>query len=255
MSSDLDVLGGTDGNEVFTGDDTLVFNETTEDIAYTDDGTTVTEAGDEEFVDDAGDYYEWLDDGSDGSLAGTDEDVPTDELAEDYSLYVADWSDGWGSFGASLNSVSGILDTLQLGEGITASDLHLEADGNNLLISIEGQDGEILIGNFFAQNDLLSGDNPLHQIAFADGTVWDIDAIFGAISYPEISVPEEPEWGLIDPVCTFPFNLDDWLVGEELLYCEDYPEYYPCDRGNAALTVTSLEVVGSSGSTGELVLG
>lgn len=62
------------------------------------------------------------------------------------------------------------LNTLQLKEGISTSDITLQRDGANLLVGITGTQDQMLVENFLYLNNSANVWNPVQQIRFDDGT-------------------------------------------------------------------------------------
>lgn len=83
--------------------------------------------------------------------------------------YVFNLGDGQDHIDNNASDNPTATDTIQLGGGITASDLVLNRVANDLLINI-GITDSITVLNYFST---ASGDQKIDQIAFADNTVWD----------------------------------------------------------------------------------
>lgn len=75
------------------------------------------------------------------------------------------------------DATSAKIDTLSFKPGVTPSDVVLNTAGTALIINFAGTSDQITVREFFYQNTPTSKVNPLQQIKFADGTVWDIAAI------------------------------------------------------------------------------
>ncbi|MGO1000175.1 calcium-binding protein [Lysobacter sp. CA196] len=78
------------------------------------------------------------------------------------------------------------VDAVQLGEGIATSDVSLQRSFNDLHIGIVGTDDILQIVGYFADDPSSSDwDGRVEEIRFADGTVWDVQAVLAML-------PSEP---------------------------------------------------------------
>lgn len=90
--------------------------------------------------------------------------------------------DGQDSIDLSSGSSVAAINTLSFKAGVTTGDLIFRqvstSFGNSdLEISIAGGSDKITIRGFIANDDPAHAGNPIRQFRFADGTVWDLDAI------------------------------------------------------------------------------
>ena len=76
---------------------------------------------------------------------------------------------------SAFDTAFGKVDVIQLGNGVLARDLLLNRDGDALLLSIIGSTATLRVNSFF-YNDANDGYR-IEQIKFAEGTIWDINAI------------------------------------------------------------------------------
>ncbi|CAG2147354.1 hypothetical protein LMG19282_03139 [Cupriavidus campinensis] len=99
------------------------------------------------------------------------------------------------------DSTAGKVDTLKLGEGITADDVVLNYLDGNLILSLRDTADQIrVIGH---------GTSPLDRIVFADGTVWDAAGIRARMTGPTAGA-DTIVWGGGDDVV-------DGLAGNDVL--------------------------------------
>ncbi|MEN9657602.1 MAG: hypothetical protein RL571_1067 [Pseudomonadota bacterium] len=75
----------------------------------------------------------------------------------------------------SLDKTTGKLDVIQLGVGVLTSDVILKRDGTALVLSIKGTNDSVRVFGYFF-DDATYG-NQVEQIKFADGMIWDVDAV------------------------------------------------------------------------------
>ncbi|MDZ7855405.1 calcium-binding protein [Sphaerotilus sp.] len=80
--------------------------------------------------------------------------------------------DGQDTIEYTSDSTVGKLNTLQFGSGITTSAVRARRDGNTLELSIGGTEDRISIREFFSGDTPDNANNPIQQVTFADGTVW-----------------------------------------------------------------------------------
>ncbi len=74
------------------------------------------------------------------------------------------------------------LDTLQFKAGVSPDEIIATRDSSNLVLSIAGTTDKITIGSFFNNDDPRSAYNPVQQVRFANGTVWNITQILAVLS-------------------------------------------------------------------------
>lgn len=63
---------------------------------------------------------------------------------------------------------------IQIGAGVLASDIHVEQSGNNLLLSIQGTNDQLVVVNFFY---LFPLGHIYEKIVFSDNSFWDVDTV------------------------------------------------------------------------------
>ena len=69
----------------------------------------------------------------------------------------------------------GKLDVIQLGAGVLTTNVVLKREGDTLVLSINGSTDTLRVNSYFT-NDATYG-YQVEQIKFADGTIWDINAV------------------------------------------------------------------------------
>ncbi|BEP41184.1 hypothetical protein GmRootV15_17730 [Variovorax sp. V15] len=81
------------------------------------------------------------------------------------------------------DTTSGNIDTVQFGEGVSASDVLLWRGGDNLYLYIDGFNGDRLeLQNYFYQEGVSA--YSIENIRFADGTSWDLATIKSKVVVP-----------------------------------------------------------------------
>ena len=88
---------------------------------------------------------------------------------------------GDGQDAISYNTATCEFNTLQLGGGISPSDIIVGRYGPDLVVFVAGTADTMLISNFF-DGDFLHAYSPVQQVNFADGTAWNFEAIMGRLS-------------------------------------------------------------------------
>ena len=76
-----------------------------------------------------------------------------------------------------LGNDAGKFNTIQFKSDVAPSDIDAYRSGDNLVLSITGTTDSITIENYFNNNNHLDGYNPIQQVVFYDGTVWNLEAI------------------------------------------------------------------------------
>ena len=76
-----------------------------------------------------------------------------------------------------LGSSTGKLNTIAFGSGIIPTNLDVYRSGDNLVLSIIGTTDSISVEDFFSNNNHLNTYNPVQQVTFSDGTVWNLETL------------------------------------------------------------------------------
>ena len=162
-----------------TGDDYLVgysSNEVLTGLAGSD--TIYAMAGDDNITGDADNDYLYGGEGNDTIDGGTGNDVLEGDAGDDRYIF----DRGYGRDTISGDGVAAGIDIVQLGSNLLPGDINLSksiydyGDGNlitDLVFSIEGTSDTLTVSNW----DNGSADRNIDQIQFANGTVWDMQAI------------------------------------------------------------------------------
>ncbi|WP_426390470.1 calcium-binding protein [Variovorax sp. R-27] len=107
------------------------------------------------------------------------------------------------------DTVAGNVDTIQLGEGVSASDVQVLRSGDSLYLYIDGLTGDRLeLQNYFYQEGVSA--YAIENIRFADGTNWDLAAIKA-----KVIVPTEGNDSLIGYVGNDALT---GLAGDDIIY-------------------------------------
>ncbi len=158
----LDGLGGDDFVDGLQGNDILA-GGTGNDTLKGGDGSDILSGGVGIDQLDAGAGNDTLD-------GGVGRDTLKGGAGNDTYLF------GLGSGSDRLNETSqtgGSVDTIKLNAGIAPAGVALYRHGDDLVLSLVGSQDQLWVGSFFSG----SGDFKIEQIAFSDGTVWDLNTI------------------------------------------------------------------------------
>ena len=174
-----DTLKGSAGADTMRGDagnDTLKGLEGDDEL-HGEDGEDTLRAGDgaDKLYGGAGDDTLYGDAGDDVLDGGAGNDTLQGGLGSD--TYLFGRGDGQDTLKGQKDTTPGKLDTLRFKDGIAASDVQASRDGSALLLTIAGTGDSVRVENYFTSNNPANDSNPLQQVQFADGTVWDMDAI------------------------------------------------------------------------------
>lgn len=156
LKSLVTVLPGTEGDDTLfgsSGDDTFNALEGN-DVIYAEEGNDTMEGGagnDELFGGDGNDVYLF------GAGFGTD-------WVEDF------------------DGIGGGVDTVRFDSTISADDIEVTRDESNLYLSVEGTNDQITLSNWF-----WSDAYKIERVEFADGTVWDQQALEAAVAATAIT--------------------------------------------------------------------
>ncbi|PWU28218.1 hypothetical protein DK254_20430 [Pseudomonas sp. RW407] len=161
------LLQGGEGNDTLTG--------------YANDDRLSGGAGNDRLS--AGAGNDWLEGGigNDSLYGDAGNDTLVGGAGNDY-LHGGDGSDvyrferGWGQDTVSnYDRSADKVDAIEFGADITADDIQLSRQGNELILSLKGSDDRITLSNYLS-ND---GNNQycLEEIRFADGTIWDVERV------------------------------------------------------------------------------
>ncbi|RUR71925.1 proprotein convertase P [Variovorax guangxiensis] len=121
----------------------------------------------------------------DDSLSGGDGDDLLDGGAGKDTLaggagnntYLFGKGDGEDSLSSFLVNTTGMLNTLKFKEGVAPSEIVLKQFGSALIFSIAGTADKITVQDFMAGGSVTNSYNPIQQVQFFDGTIWNLDAI------------------------------------------------------------------------------
>jgi len=132
----------------------------------------------------AGNDRLWGGEGADQLYGGDGEDVLDGGPGNDTlnaglgnDTYTFGRGDGQDTITSVNDSTPGKLKTLQFKPGVLPSDLRLSSSGPSLIIKINGTTDQLTVVEFLYQDNPANTWNPLQQISFADGTVWNLAAI------------------------------------------------------------------------------
>jgi len=168
----LILLQGTSGNDALIGysTDDIIQALAGNDNLYGHAGQDLLDGG-------AGDDYLFSGAGNDTLDGGAGNDKlygGSDNLdsANGNDTYLFSRGDGQDTI-YDYDTTPGNLDTILLGDDITPDDMTLWRDYDYLTLSINGTTDAIMISDWFNE----SGAYQVEQIKFADGTIWDVNAV------------------------------------------------------------------------------
>jgi trimeric autotransporter adhesin len=83
-------------------------------------------------------------------------------------------SDSWDGHA---DPAAGKRDVLQFKVGVSSTDVLLTRAGDNLIIKISGTSDQVTLQGYFISDGHSTRTNAVEEIRFADGTIWDIEAV------------------------------------------------------------------------------
>jgi Ca2+-binding RTX toxin-like protein len=174
-----DAINGRDGSDQINGNagNDTIDGGASYDFLYGGDGNDVIKGGIGSDRIEGGNGNDTLEGGPASAGSILESDDLNGGMGSD--TYIFGRGDGIDVVASTLDTTPGKIDTLQLGAGIAPTDLRLSSywDTHALRVSISG------VEDFFVARDFLYGDdpgnarNPLQQIRFSNGTVWNLGTI------------------------------------------------------------------------------
>ena len=174
-----EVLKGTNGADTIyagAGNDTLQ-GLGGDDELWGEDGEDTLRAGDgaDKLYGGAGDDALYGDAGDDLLDGGAGNDTLQGGVGND--TYLFGRGDGQDTLKGQKDTTPGKLNTLRFKDGVAAADVQASRDGTALLLAIAGTGDSLRVEQFFTSNNPGNDSNPLQQVQFADGTVWDLASL------------------------------------------------------------------------------
>ena len=90
------------------------------------------------------------------------------------NVYLFGKGDGQDTVVYEYITTPGKLNTVQFKTGVTSSEVIVSRVDQNLMLTIAGTSDSIRVLAFFDHDSLMSPNNPVQQVRFSDGTIWDI---------------------------------------------------------------------------------
>lgn len=180
VSGDGELIGGSDRDIVLGG------SEADQISGHEGNDWLSGGAGIDRIYGDAGQDLLLGGDGDDYLYGGQDDDVLVGGAGNDYldGGYGSDtYRFGFGSGQdviASYDRTVGKRDVVEFGKDVATSDVQLTRSGNDLFIHLGDGTDQLRVSNYFSYD----GDNTsyrVEELRFADGTVWDVDAVRQAV--------------------------------------------------------------------------
>jgi Ca2+-binding RTX toxin-like protein len=160
------IAGGAGADTIYgnAGDDTLD-GGAGNDYLYGGEGADLLQGGE-------GNDYLYGGAGNDVLEGGAGNDSLSGEAGNDTYRFERGWGqDTVGNYDASV----GRVDAIEFGQGIAAGDIAATRSGDSLVLSLAGSTDRITVSNYFSADGASA--YRLDEIRFADGTVWNIDAV------------------------------------------------------------------------------
>ena len=168
------VFNGTNGNDYFVGDfgNDIIRGNGGQDYLVGNDGNDLIEGG-------AGNDDLSGGQGNDTLNGGSGNDYIVDSNGSDTFVFErGSGSDSIYNYNSNRQTTTdGQSDVIQLGTGISVSDVSLKRQGNDLVLSINGTTDSLRIQNHFYNDYYGQNSYQIGQIKFADNTVWDTSFI------------------------------------------------------------------------------
>ncbi len=183
VENEVRTIIGSESNDSLTG---YEYGETLEGLAG--DDYITGGAGDDVLDGGAGNdqlYGEEGDDVLDGGAGndilrgGYNSNFPYEMAGNDTYIF----GKGYGTDTIyDIDTTEGNLDVIEMKADVSASEVSLEKNGNNLELTIDGTEDKLIVANYFSgsyyyNNDVTKRVNKVEEIRFADGTVWDVDYV------------------------------------------------------------------------------
>ncbi|MDO8414883.1 MAG: calcium-binding protein [Agitococcus sp.] len=168
------VFNGTNANDYYEGDfgNDIIRGNGGQDYLVGNDGNDLIEGG-------AGNDNLSGGQGNDSLNGGSGNDYIVDSDGSDTFVFErGSGSDSIYNYNSNRQTTTdGQSDVIQLGTGISVSDVSLKRQGNDLVLSINGTTDSLRIQNHFYNDYYGQNSYQIGQIKFADNTVWDTSFI------------------------------------------------------------------------------
>ncbi|MBV7426529.1 MULTISPECIES: calcium-binding protein, partial [unclassified Acidovorax] len=175
--------GGDDSISGGLGDDTL-HGEAGNDVLLGDDGKDTLSGGDGADTLTGGIGADSLsgEAGNDTLDGGAGNDTMNGGLGN--NTYLFGKGDGSDTIYGMNDATAGKLNVLRLKAGVAASEVRVTRSVDALVLGIAGTTDVVRLEYFFSQNTPTNSYNPVQEVRFEDGTVWDLAAIQAQLSAP-----------------------------------------------------------------------
>jgi Ca2+-binding RTX toxin-like protein len=176
---------GTENNDVFAGNHLAnVFNgKSGNDLIDGGEGDDhlFGGSGNDLIFGGAGNDYLYGEDGDDFLDGGSGNDILYGGLGND--TYFFGLGDGQDIIAADNHegNLEKKLNILQFKQGILPESISLSRSGVDLILSVINTTDTVAISHFFFQDKPTNAFNPVQQIKFFDGTIWDIDILMAKL--------------------------------------------------------------------------
>ena len=198
-----DILTGNEGNDYLSGgegNDTLTGNEGNDtlnggegnDILSGDDGNDTLISGGGNDILNSGIGNDNLDGGTGDDTLDSGAGNDTVDGGSGNNVYLFGKGDGQDTINPYYDDTVGKLNTLKFKAGVLPSEVIVSQVYDNywgyqaLQLSIAGTTDSVKVVGFFYGYDPNSPNNPLQQVTFDDGTVWNLDTLVAKASVPGI---------------------------------------------------------------------
>ena len=183
-----DTLNGGDGNDILNGEDgnDVLNGEMGADTLNGGTGNDTLSGGDANDTLNGEDGNDVLngDSGTDNLNGGLGNDTLDGGQGNDTvnggfgnNTYLFGRGDGQDFLSATNDGTVGKLNILLLKANVAPAEVSLKQSGTSLVVSIIGTTDKITVDSFWYTDNPSNVCNPLQQIRFSDGTIWDVEAI------------------------------------------------------------------------------
>ncbi|MDQ1920015.1 calcium-binding protein [Massilia pseudoviolaceinigra] len=174
----------------------------------------------------------------------------------DSDTYLFGRGDGADTLESTDDGSTGKIDVLRFKAGIVPAHITLASDDDALIIKLDGGSERILVQDFHRWEDVNNQNNPLQEIHFANGAVWDVKKI-ESLLYAGTSGAEEISGTFREEFITGQAGDDtlaglsgndtlDGGAGNDIIIGGADSDTYLFGRGDGADTISSTSDWGSS---------
>ncbi|WP_289624011.1 calcium-binding protein, partial [Paracidovorax avenae] len=90
------------------------------------------------------------------------------------NTFVFGRGDGQDRIDHNFDTTAGKRNVLQFKAGVSKDDVTVRRSGNDLILTIDGTTDKVTVAEFFSEDRPTNFYNPVQQVRFEDGTVWEL---------------------------------------------------------------------------------